>query len=216
MHVQVTLTRPSCILGPGGRKFSDKAYLELCDANPDLRVERTACGEIVVMPPAGGESSYRSQDVGTQLGLWAKKNGRGKVFDSSSQFFLPDMSALSSDAAWVSNESLKRTSLEERRRFPRLCPEFVVEVRSPSDRLSHAKAKMERWIANGAQLAWLIGADRQTVYIYQPNQPVEMRKGILRLAGKGPVGPHRAAGSVVRRDKPGFVLQLRTIWEGLK
>lgn len=202
MHVQVTLTRPSQIVGLGGRKYSDKAYLGFCEDNPDLRVERAAGGEIVVLPPAGFESDERNADVIAQLRQWAKRDGRGHASGATAQFFLRDGSALSPDAAWTSKEQLNRASAEEKRRFPYLCPEFIIEVMSPSDRLTQAKTKMEQWIANGAQLGWLIDADRQTVYIYQPDQPVETRKGILKLAGKGPV--------------KGFMLQLRTIWEGLK
>jgi Uma2 family endonuclease len=202
MQVNTALTEPSELAIGNRRKFSDKAYLEFCETNPDLRVERTADGEIVMVPPAGGESSFRSLGAAMQLGVWAQKNGRGKAFDSSAQFMLPDGSSLSPDTAWVSIESLNRLSKDDRKVFLRLCPEFVIEVLSPSDRLQKAKAKMEQWIANGAQLGWLIDGDRQTVHIYQPNQPVETRKGILKLAGKGPV--------------KGFVLQLRTIWDGLK
>jgi len=95
-----------------------------------------------------------------------------------------------------------RLSHQQRREFLRLCREFVIEVLSPSDRLKASKAKMERWIANGAQLAWLIDGDAETVYIYEKDKPVETRRGILKLAGKGPV--------------KGFTLQLRTIWDGLK
>jgi Uma2 family endonuclease len=181
---------------------SDKAYLDFCEAHPDLRTERTSEGEIVIVPPAGYESDDRNAEVIAQLRIWAKKDGRGRASGATAQFFLPDGSALSPDAPWVSNESRRRMSEEEIKKFPYLCPEFVIEVRSPTDRLAKAKAKMEQWIANGAQLAWLIDADAQTVYVYQPSQPVETRKGILKLAGKGPV--------------KGFVLQLRTIWEGLK
>ncbi len=181
---------------------SDKAYLDFCESHPDLRTERTAQGEIVIVPPAGFESDYRGNKASAQLERWAEENGRGKAFGPTAQFFLPDGSALSPDAAWVSNESIGRASYEERRTFPHLCPEFVIVVLSPSDRLPKAKDKMEQWIANGAQLAWLIDGDAQTVYVYQPNHPVETRKGIAKLAGKGPV--------------KGFVLQLRTIWEGLK
>ena len=182
--------------------FSDKAYLEFCEAHPDLRTERTPEGEIVIVPPAGYESDYRGNKVSAQLDRWAERDSRGTASGPTAQFFLPDGAALSPDAAWLSNEARKRMSQEEITRFPYLCPEFVIEVRSPSDRLAKAKAKMEQWIANGAQLAWLIDADAQTVYVYQPNQPVETRKGIAKLHGKGPV--------------KGFVLQLRTIWEGLK
>ncbi len=202
MYLQSVRLRPSEFILRNGRKFSDKAYLQFCGDNPDLRVERTSEGEIAIMPPAGSESDYRGTKGVGQLDLWAERDGRGKAFGCSAQFFLPDGSARSPDAAWVSNEALKRTSYEERRRFMHLCPEFVIEVLSPSDRLTRAKAKMEQWIANGVQLAWLIDGDHQTVYVYQPNQPVEVRKGILKLAGKGPV--------------KGFTLQLRTIWQGLK
>ena len=154
------------------------------------------------MPPAGGEASNRNFGVALQLGIWAERNGRGRVFDSSVQFFLPDGSALSPDAAWVSNRAVAQVVYEERRRFMHLAPEFVVEVMSHSDRLIRAKRKMEQWIANGVQLGWLIDGDHQTVYVYQLNLPVETRRGISKLAGKGPV--------------KGFTLQLRTIWQGLK
>jgi Uma2 family endonuclease len=185
-----------------GAEFSDKAYLEFCDANPDLRVERSAKGEIVIVPPAGFESDYCGAKAVAQLVRWAERNGRGIAFGPTAQFFLPDGSALSPDAGWVSKQSLERMSPEERKKFPYLAPEFVIEVLSPSDRLNKAKKKMEQWIANGVQLGWLIDGDAQTVYIYQPNQTVETRKGILKLAGRGPV--------------KGFVLQMRGIWDGLR
>jgi Uma2 family endonuclease len=181
---------------------SDESYFAFCETNPDLRVERTAEGEIVIVPPAGFESDDRNAEVVAQLRSWAKHDGRGRASGPTAQFFLPDGSALSPDAAWVSNESRKRISERERKGFPYLCPEFVIEILSPSDRLNSAKAKMERWIANGAQLAWLIDGDAETVHIYQKDKPVETRRGILKLTGKGPV--------------KGFTLQLRTIWDGLK
>ncbi len=202
MQFQIAFPEPTALTIRNGRRFSDKAYVRFCEANPDLRIERTAEGEIFIVPPAGWESDDRDAEVITQLRVWAKKDGRGSSCGSSVQFFLPDGSALSPDAAWVSNESRERISPDQRKKFPRFAPEFVVEVLSPSDRLNKAKKKMEQWIANGVQLGWLIDGDAQTVYIYQPNQPVETRKGILKLAGRGPV--------------KGFVLQLRAIWDGLK
>src|ERR1700688_2523465 len=179
---------------------SDEAYFQFCQENPDLRFERTAEGEIVIVPPAGYESDYQSGEVHAQLRNWAKKDGCGTASSSSTEFILPDGSALSPDAAWVSDESLQRFSREQRRKFLPLCPEFVVEVLSPSDRLKAAQKKMEQWIANGAQLAWLIDGDKETVYIYRPHQAVETRRGIPKLAGEGPV--------------KGFVLQLSSIWKG--
>jgi len=184
-----------------GEKFSDAAYLAFCRANPNLRLERTAEGEILIVPPAGSESSYRNSKLTAQLDRWAEEDSRGKAFDSSGQFMLQDGSALSPDAAWVADLSLRSVPRDKRKEFLHLCPEFVVEVMSPSDRMKQAKAKMEQWIANGAQLAWLIDGDAQTVYVYRKGHPVKTHRGINKLAGEGPV--------------EGFVLQLAAIWKGL-
>lgn len=182
-------------------KFSDKEYRAYCEANPGLRVERTAEGEIVFMPPAGGESDYRSAEAGADLKIWARKDGRGQSFGQSVQFVLPDGSGLSPDTAWVSNESLAKLTKQERKKFLRLAPEFVVEVLSPSDNLKEAKTKMERWIANGVKLAWLIDGDARTVYVYRNGHPSKTRRNLTAIAGEGPVA--------------GFVLDLKRIWAGL-
>ena len=184
-----------------GDEPSEQAYLAFCRANPDLRVERNAKGEILIVPPAGSESSNRSLKAAAQLDTWAEQDGRGTAFDSSAQFMLPDGSALSPDAAWVSNESLHRFSKKERRGFLHLCPEFVIEVLSPTDRRKKAKAKMEQWVANGAHLAWLIDGDAETVYVYRKNRAMKVYRGVAELAGEGPV--------------EGFVLKLGAIWKGL-
>jgi Uma2 family endonuclease len=184
------------------RALSEQQFLAFCRANPDLRVERTAEGEIVIVPPAGGEGSYRSMRVSAQLDRWAETDGRGKAFDSSVEFLLPDGSALSPDASWVSSETLARLSWKQRREFLRLSPEFVIEVMSPSDRLRTAKAKMERWIANGVHLAWLIDGDNETVYVYRRGRAPRAHRHVQEAAGEGPV--------------KGFVLKLRSIWRGLR
>ena len=186
---------------PGREKFSDKDYWAFCEANPELRIERTAQGEIVIVPPAGGDSDFRTSEVITELKIWARRDGRGQSFASSVQFFLPDGSGLSPDTAWVSNESLSRLTKQQGKKFLRLAPEFVVEVLSPSDHLTEVKAKMETWIANGVRLAWLIDGDAETVYIYRPGHPPKTRRRLKELAGEGPVA--------------GFVLNLAPIWEGL-
>jgi Uma2 family endonuclease len=180
----------------------DREYWQYCKASPDLWIERSAAGEPQLRPPAGCEASYRQVEILAALDSWASKDGRGNVSGPTAQFFLLDGSALSASVAWVTWEALRATTRYERKTIPRICPQFVVEVLAFNDRLSRLKRKMKQWIANGVQLAWLIDGDAQTVYVYQPRQPVETRKGILKLAGKGPV--------------KGFVLQLRTIWEGLK
>jgi Uma2 family endonuclease len=184
-----------------GREFSDEEYWAICMANRSLHIERTAEGEILVVPPAGGESDNRNFEVIIDLGNWARQDGRGKGFGPSVQFFLPDGSGLSPDAAWVSKDSLNRLMKPQLKKFLPLTPEFVIEVLSPSDSLKEAKAKMEVWIKNGVQLAWLIDGDAQTVYIYRRKHPVKTRRHLKELAGEGPVA--------------GFVLNLTRIWEGL-
>jgi Uma2 family endonuclease len=183
-------------------RMNDEEYHEFCVANPDLRLERTEQGEIVIVPPAGWESDYQSLETGTQLSVWAKQDGRGKAFGSSAEFILPTGAALSPDAAWVSNRRISQVPKEQRRKFPHICPEFVIEVMSPSDRLPAAQEKMAEWIRSGVELAWLIHADERTVYVYRAGQSAaETRTGIVKIAGEGPVA--------------GFELDLVSVWAGL-
>jgi Uma2 family endonuclease len=183
-------------------RMSDDDYFDFCMANPDLRLERTEQGEIIIVPPAGGESDYQSADVIGQLGAWAKRDGRGKAFGMSVAFILPTGAALSPDAAWVSNTRLSTLSKSQLRKFLGLTPEFVVEVMSPSDRLKASMEKMSDWLRGGVELAWLIHGDAETVYIYRAgaSEP-DRRTGIATLAGEGPVA--------------GFELSLTDIWTGL-
>ena len=184
-----------------GDGLSEQQYLAFCAANPGLRCERTAEGEVVIVPPVGGEGAYRSGNSFSQLERWAEVDNQGRAFDSSVEFILPDGSALSPDASWVSNENLDRLTRQERREFLRLSPEFIIEVMSPSDRLKPARAKMERWILNGVRLAWLIDGDNQTVYVYRKGRNPVTRRKLQDLAGEGPV--------------KGFTLKLTAIWRGL-
>jgi len=182
--------------------MNDERYYAFCMANPDLRIERTAQGEINIVPPAGGESDYQCLQTGTQLNVWAKRDGRGKAFGSSAEFLLSTGATLSPDAAWVSNQRLGQLSREQRRKFLPICPEFVIELMSPSDRLPTAQQKMEEWIGAGVELAWLIQPDEKTILIYRAGRSdAETRTGILTVAGEGPVA--------------GFELELAEIWAGL-
>ena len=184
------------------KRMSDSEYYAFCAANSSVRFERSALGEIIIVPPAGIESDYRNADVVAQLRQWAQRDGRGKVFGPSAEFILPSSAAYSPDAAWVSNKKLGKLSKEQKRKFPPLAPEFIVEVMSPSDRLKATQDKMEDWMSNGVELAWLIDGDRETVYIYRAGQPKpEKRIGEVVLSGEGPI--------------KGFKLNLREIWEGL-
>ena len=182
--------------------LDDDKYYDFCMANPDLGIERSSQGEIIISPPAGGETSYRSGEALGQLAKWAIRDGRGKAFDASAEFILPTRAALSPNAAWVSNAQIQLLSKDQRRKFPPVCPEFIIEVLSPSDRLPVAQAKMREWIRAGVELAWLIDGETKTAYVYLAGgQEPEVRTGILKLAGQGPVA--------------GFKLDLTHIWEGL-
>ncbi len=173
---------------------------ELVRQNPDLRIELQGDGRIIVMAPAGLESDYETTEIAAQLSLWAKKDGRGKVFGSSSGWNLPDGSTLSPDAAWISNELLDKLPRSAKRHYPPVTPNFVVEVKSPSDSVREQRAKCRQWIANGAELAWLIDGDAKEVWEYF-GESENRHENLESLSGKGPV--------------EGFVLDLRPIWQGV-
>jgi Uma2 family endonuclease len=195
------LNAPATLILDREHRLTDKEYFAFCAANPDLNVERTSEGDIVIVPPAGGESDFRNVSVITSLNLWARMDGRGRTFGSSVQFLLPDGSGLSPDAAWVSKDRLSLLSKVEKRQFLRVVPEFVVEVMSPGDRLAAAQKKMGLWMANGVELGWLIDGDARRVYVYRGSSEPRVAADAENIAGEGPV--------------EGFVLQLGEIWEGL-
>jgi len=203
--MQVTLPEDALparlILNPELR-MNDDEYFAFCMANPDVRFERTAEGEIVIVPPAGWESDHQGAVALMQLGIWSERDGRGQFSGSSTEFILPTGAALSPDAAWVSNGQLAKLTNDQLRKFPPVCPEFIIEVMSPSDRLKAAQQKMEEWMRAGVELGWLIYGDKRTVYVYRAGQAgADKRTGIRNLAGEGPVA--------------GFDLDLTAIWAGL-
>lgn len=167
--------------------LTDEMFYQICDANPDLRIEASADGGINILPPAGVESDHASVDLVTELNIWARRNKTGLVHGPSAGFSLPDGSKLSPDAAWTSDERLQSVPREELRRFPNLCPNFVVEVMSPSDRLAPMKRKMRQWIDNGAELGWLVEPDREMVYVYRPGQEPEALRSPGVVQGEGPI-----------------------------
>ena len=178
--------------------MSDDEFFDFCQANRDLRIERTAQGEIIIMPPAGGETSNRNAALTTLLTTWAWRDGTGRSFDSSGGFILPNGATRSPDAAWVRSARLASLTPAQWRKFLPLCPDFVVELMSPSDNLAEAQAKMEEYLANGAMLGWLLDAEPKTAYVYHPGQPVEILQQPTVLSGE-PV-------------LPGFTLELSYIW----
>ena len=153
---------------PWGDNMTDDQLLELSSLNPDLRIELTAEGELIFMPPAGGETGDRNAEVAMQLRQWAKRAGTGKSFDSSTGFRLPNGAVRSPDAAWVSNEVWLSLTDEQRQKYPPIAPEFVIGLLSPTDSVQVAQRKMEEYIENGTQLGWLIDPPNRRLYIFTP------------------------------------------------
>lgn len=179
--------------------FNEDAFYDFCRANAELRIERTAEGGVIVMPPTGWGTGERNAELTTQVRLWAKADGRGAAADSSAGYILPNGAERAPDASWIRRERLAQLTAEQRRKFLPLCPDFAVELMSPTDRLAVVQAKLEEYIANGAQLGWLLDPDNRTVYVYRPNLPVEKFENVLEVSGEP--------------ELPGFVLQLAEIWE---
>jgi Uma2 family endonuclease len=179
--------------------MTDDELLRFCAANDGLRVEREANGEILVMTPAGSRTSKMNMRIGRLLDEWAEADGRGVAFDSNGGFTLPDGSMRAADAAWVELTRWNALSAKDQARFAPLCPDFVIELRSPSDNLSDLQTKMNQWIANGAQLAWLIDPIDRTVSVYRPGESPEVHHHPSSVQGSGVIA--------------GFELVMTRIWD---
>ena len=158
---------------PAALGLTDDRFYDFCRLNRELRIERTAAGELSIMAPAGGDSSDRNAEITFQLRRWAKQDGTGRTFDSSGGFRLPSAAVRSPDASWVSNARLAVLTDEQRRKFVPLCPDFVVELRSPSDSLPALQDKMREYMDNGARLGWLIDPAGGQVFVHRPDAPPE-------------------------------------------
>ncbi|MEG4106649.1 Uma2 family endonuclease [Microcoleus sp. S13_C5] len=182
-----------------GIVVSSEQFEALALANPDLRLERTAAGELIVNPPTGGESGQRNLSISTQLGNWCETHeDLGEGFDSSTGFILPNGARRSPDASWVSKTRWEALTPKQRQGFVPLCPDFVVELRSASDSLSTLQTKMREYIDNGARLGWLIDPQNRQVEIYRQQVEVEILINPAELSGEDVL--------------PGFVLNLRRVW----
>jgi Uma2 family endonuclease len=146
--------------------FTDDQYFEFCAVNRKLRIERTAEGKIIIMSPTGGETSRRNADLTWQLVTWAKQDSTGVVFDSNTEFRLPNGANRSPDASWIPKSRWESIPEPERANFPPICPDFMVELKSPPDNLEEIKLKMQEYIANGARLGWLIDPKSKRVWVY--------------------------------------------------
>jgi len=180
-------------------ELTDEQFFQLCQVNENLRFERTATGELIIMSPTGGETSNRNAGLTTQVWIWNEQNQLGKVFDSSGGFKLPNGADRSPDASWVKLERWNALTQKQQTRFLPLCPDFVVELLSPSDSLKDTQEKMREYRDNGARLGWLINRKKQEVEIYRPEQDVEVLKFPQTISG----------GNIL----PGFVLNMQKIWE---
>jgi Uma2 family endonuclease len=169
--------------------LTDEAFYQLCQANPDIKFERSAQGELIIMSPTGGESGRRSANITIDLGLWNRQTGLGYTFDSSTCFRLPNGAERSPDAAWIARSRWEALSAEDRQKFPPIAPDFVVELRSATDSLVTLQAKMQEYQDNGVRLGWLINPQDQTVAVYRPGQEAEVLRSPQQIVGD-PVLPH--------------------------
>ena len=189
---QVAIRLPTDIL-----HWSEDEFFQFCQANRDLRIERSPKGEIIVMSPAGGYASFQSLRVARQLDVWATEDGSGVAFDSSGGFILSNGAMRSPDAAWVQLARLKKLSRREKEQFIPLCPDFVIEVASPSDKVSSLREKMAEYVECGLRLGWLILPASTQVEVYST-------AGVETLNSPATL----SADPVL----PGFTLELTSIW----
>jgi Uma2 family endonuclease len=179
-------------------KLTDDQFFQLSQENENIRLERTAKGELIIMSPAGGETSSSNAGLTAQIWIWNESHKLGKVFDSSTGFKLPNGADRSPDASWVKLERWDGLTREQQKKFPPLCPDFVVELMSPSDSLKEIQDKMKEYRDNGAVLGWLINRKSRQVEIYRQNQEVEVLESPAAVSGEDVL--------------PGFILNLESIW----
>jgi Uma2 family endonuclease len=195
---QVSLDRVTLRIRPA-IELTDDEFFALCQLNRDLRFERTSQGDIIIMPPTGAATGNRNANITRQLGNWAKQDATGAVFDSSTGFKLPNGADRSPDSAWIAHSRLAALTIAQKQKFPPICPDFVIELLSPTDSLSATQAKMTEYIENGSQLGFLIDPEMRQVHVYRPHQAVAILDNVMEIAADP--------------ELPGFVLDLREIWE---
>ena len=174
-------------------------FHKLCAANPDMKLERSANGELIIMSPTGGETGNRNSRLNAKLYIWNEECQMGQTFDSSTGFALPKGGDRSPDVSWISREKWNALTLEQRRGFLPLCPDFVIELLSPSDSWKQGQKKMEEYQKNGCRLGWLLDPNNKQVEIYRLGEPVEILKAPDTLSGE--------------KVLPGFVLDVRFLWQ---
>ncbi len=181
-------------------KLSDEDFEQLAVANSNLRLELTAKGELIIMPPTGGETGERNFELDGQLWFWNRQNRLGKAFDSSTGFRLPNGATRSPDVAWITMERWEALTAAERKKYLPLCPDFAVELVSETDEVADVREKMQEYLQNGLRLGWLINPKVRQVEIYRVNREVEILESPTSLSGEDVL--------------PGFVLDLQPIFDG--
>ena len=184
-------------LGPVPR-LSREQLAEFCQANSELRIEQTAAGELIIMPPVFSDTGFRELDLAADFVIWARATAKGKVFGPSTGFTLPSGAMRSPDVSWVRPEQLDRRTAEQWASFAPLCPDFVLELRSRTDHLPRLQEKMAEYLANGARLGWLLDPLEKQVFVYRPDAPVEHLKEPATLSGEPVLA--------------GFTLDLARVW----
>jgi Uma2 family endonuclease len=179
-------------------RMDDDEFFEFCQLNGDLRIERSAEGDIILMAPTGGSSGRSNAKLIVKFGIWAERDGTGTIFDSATGFILPNSAVRAPDVSWVLNKRLELISDDQWEKFLPLCPDFVLELRSRTDPLRIQQAKMSEYIDNGARLGWLIDPIRKQAHIYRPSRPIEILAKPNQLGGEDVL--------------PGFTLELDEIW----
>ncbi len=178
--------------------LTDEQFYELCRANHELRFERTAEGEILIMPPTGSRTGQRNFKLTQRFANWVEQDGTGVGFDSSTAFKFPNGATRSPDASWIKHERWEALTPQEQEKFSLIAPDFVIELRSSTDTLTELQAKMAEYITNGVRLGWLLNPQEQTAYVYRPGAEVETFEQAREISGEP--------------ELPGFILNLQEIW----
>lgn len=193
----VSQISPMVLHWPVSMRLDDRRFYEFCRANRDLRIERTQAGDCEIMAPTGGETSWRNSRLITLLSIWAEQEGSGVVFDSSRGFILANGAIRSPDVSWVRKSRLAALSKEQKQRFLPLCPDFVIELRSPTDNLPALQAKMREYLENGAHLGWLIDPKEQRVYVFPPEGSMSVLENPESLSAGGSQWVYAADGGAL-------------------
>lgn len=178
------ITSEPVILNLKNVGLSDEQFYQLCQINENWKLEQTAKGELLIMPPVGAISGNRESDLNADVVIWNRQTKLGKVFSSSTIFILPNGAKRSPDVAWITNKRWQTLSQEEKEKFAPICPDFVIELRSRTDSMSQLQEKMQEYLDSGLRLGWLIDPQNQQVEIYRQNQQVEIVLLPTNLSGE--------------------------------